>query len=133
MRKRDKNLEQVLVTAGPKAPPDKKVLETPPGDKDLQVVVMGWFRQALIRTARTYLQNVLGYLTNIGITGAVAVTAFANLTPEQQIAVKQAWSALEFYQVLLIALSSAVAPAVIAFLQNSLELLIKLDSPETRA
>jgi hypothetical protein len=127
------NVTQVVVTDRPKAPPDRKILETPPGDNDVQVIVMGWAKQAMIRTLRTYLQAVVGNLSNIGIGGAVAITALANLTPEQQAALKQVYSALEFYQVLLIAASTAVAPAVVSFLQNAIEILAKLDSPETRA
>lgn len=126
-------LTKVVVTAGPKAPRDKSVLETPAGKKDVQVVVIGWARQAAIRTARTYLQAVLGNLANVGIAGAVAVTTIANLSPEEQAAIQRAYSALEFYQVLLIALSTAIAPAVVAFLQNAVEILTKLDRPETRA
>lgn len=127
------NVTQVVVTDRPKAPPNRKILETPTGDDDVQVIVMGWAKQALIRTLRTYLQTLVGNLTNIGIGGAVAVTAVANLTPEQQATLKQVYSALEFYQVFLIAASTAVAPAVVSFLQNAIEILAKLDSPETRA
>lgn len=127
------NVKKVLVTAGPEAPRDKTILETPAGKKDVQVRALSWIKQALIRTLRTYLQAVVGNLTNIGIGGAVAVTAVANLTPEQQATLKTVFSALEFYQVLLIALSTSVAPAAVAFLQNAIEILGKLDNPETRA
>jgi hypothetical protein len=127
------NVTQVVVTDRPKAPPNRKILETPPGDNDVQVIVMGWAKQAFIRTMRTYLQALVGNLTNIGIGGAVAITTVANLTPEQQTQLKQVFSALEFYQVLVIAASTAVAPAVVAFLQNAIEILAKLDNPETRA
>lgn len=127
------NVEKVLVTAGPKAPRDKSIFETPPGKADVQFRVFGWARQAGIRTLRTYLQGLVGNLSNIGIGGTVAVTTIANLTPEQQETLKQVYSALEFYQVFLIAASTAVAPAVVAFLHNAIEILTKLDSPETRA
>lgn len=127
------NLKRVVVTSGPKAPRDRAILETPAGKEDVQVRVFGWARQAGIRTLRTYLQGLVGNLTNIGIGGAVAVTAVANLTPEQQAAIRQVYSALEFWQVFLIAASTAVAPAVVSFLQNAVEILTKLDSPETRA
>jgi hypothetical protein len=126
-------VSKVVVTSGPRAPRNRSVLKTQDDKKEVQVVVIGWLRQAAIRTARTYLQSVLGNLANVGIAGTVAVTAFANLSAEEQAAIHRAYSALEFWQVLLIALSTAVAPAVLAFLQNTVELLTKLDNPETRA
>lgn len=126
---------KVVVTDRPKAPPDRKILETPPGDKDLQVILMGWAHQAFVRTLRTYVQSVLGNLANVGVAGAVAVTAFANISPEEQAAIQRAFGALEFWQILLIALSTAIAPAVVAFLHNTVELLTRLDEkePEWRA
>ena len=125
--------EKVMVTAGADVSSQKRNIDTPAGLPDLQLVPMTKLRQILIRTLRTYLQSVVGNLTNVGIAGGVAVTTFANLTPEQQTAIKQAVSALEFYQLLLIAISTAVAPAVIAFLQNLIELLADLEDPKTRA
>ena len=126
---------KVVVTARPKAPRDKSIVETPAGKKDLQVIIMGWAHQAVVRTMRTYVQTVLGNLANVGVVGAVAVTAFANLSPEEHAAIQRAYSALEFWQVLLIAFSTAVAPAVVTFLHNAIELLAKLDEkgPEWRA
>ena len=125
--------EKVMVTAEPGGPPPGAIVATPAGMPDIKLVPLTKLRQILIRSVRTFLQSVVGNLTNVGIAGGVAVTTFANLTPEQQIAIKQAVSALEFYQLLLIAISTAVAPTVIAFLQNLIELLADLDDPKTRA
>jgi hypothetical protein len=126
--------EKVMVTApATDGVAPGTLVPTAPGIPDLQLVPMTKLRQIIVRTVRTFLQNVVGNLTNVGLAGGVAVTTFANLTPEQQLALKQAVSALEFYQLLLIALSTAVSPAVIAFLQNLIELLADLDDPKTRA
>jgi|SRR5688572_7302458 len=126
---------KVVVTDRPKAPRDKSIVETPTGKKDLQVILMGWAHIAIVRTLRTYVQSVLGNLANVGIAGAVAVTAFANLSLEEQATIQRAYSALEFWQVLLIAFSTAIAPAVVAFLHNAVELLTRLDEkgPKWRA
>ena len=111
-------VERVRVTAGPKAPPNRKILETPAGDNDVQVIVMGWARQAFVRTARTFLQSFLGLL---GVTGIADVS---NTSP---VLLGDFWT-----QVQTAALAS-LAVAFVTFVWNAFELLTKLDNPETRA
>lgn len=109
---------KVVVTDRPKAPPNKKVLETPAGDDDVQVIVMGWAKQALIRSARTFLQTFLGLL---GVTGIADVSNFATVIGGNL------WK-----QVTTAAVAS-LGVAFVTFVWNAFELLTKLDSPETRA
>lgn len=111
--------KQVVVTAGEQAPLDRSILTTPEGKEDLQVVTMTWWKQAAIRTARTYLQGLVGFLVAAG-SGAAGALGI-------QLPVH------DFADLLLTSASLAVAPAVIALLQNAVEILGKLDSPGTRA
>jgi hypothetical protein len=113
-------VEKVMVTASPDAPPNKAVFVTTPGVKDIQVVVMSWLTQTVVRTLRTYLQTFVGIIAaeSSGIADALGVT----LIP-----------AHDFGHLLATAGGLSLAPAVIAFLQNAVELLTKLDNPEFRA
>jgi hypothetical protein len=112
-------VKKVVVTESPKAPRDKSILETPAGKEDIQVVVMSWWKQAAIRTVRTYLQGLVGFLVagGTGVAGAVGINMPVH----------------DFGALLWTSASLAVAPAVIALLQNAVEILSKLDSPQTRA
>lgn len=111
-------LTKVVVTDRPKAPPNKKILDTPPGDDDVQVIVMGWAKQALIRTIRTFLQSFAGLL---GITGIADVSNAATVIPGN------------FWTQVTTAAVASLAVAFVTFVWNSVELLSKLDSPDTRA
>src|ERR1051325_179376 len=89
--------------------------------RNLEVVVLTWWQQALIRGARVYLQNLVGIILAAG-TGAAAAVG-VNLPVN------------DFARLLLSAASIAIAPAVVSILQNSIEILSKLDStnPTVRA
>jgi len=119
--KEEKDLPKVIVTERERAPDDKSVLETKRGTDDIQVVVVTWYKQALIRTVRTYLQSLLGFIVAVGsgAAGAVGINI-----PMQ-----------DFGQLFLSSASLAIAPAIISLLQNAVELLTRLDStsPQMRA
>lgn len=85
------------------------------------VMVLTWWQQALIRGSRVYLQSLVGFLLAAG-TGAAAAVG-VNMPVG------------DFGKLLLSAGSMAVAPAVISMIQNSIEMLTKLDSsnPQLRA
>lgn len=110
---------KVMVSASDTAPADRTVLKTPEGVEDVQVVVVSRWRQVLIRTVRTYLQGFVGFLV-AGQTGAAdAVGVYL--------------PAGDFLALCISSASLALAPAVISVLQNTIELLSELDSPQTRA
>ena len=111
-------LTKVVVTDRPKAPPNRKILDTPPGDDDIQVIVMGWAKQSLIRTVRTFLQSFLGLL---GVTGIADVSNAATVIPGN------------FWDQVLTAAIASLGVAFVTFCWNAFELLTKLDKPETRA
>ena len=113
---------KVVVTDRPKAPPNRKILETPAGDDDVQVIVMGWARQAGIRTLRTFLQSFLGLL---GVTGIADVSNYSQPLMDNLLG--------GFWDQVLTAAISSLAVAFVTFAWNALELLTKLDNPETRA
>ena len=104
--------------------PDKVVMtarEGEPPPTRPEVIILKWWQQALIRGSRVYLQSLVGFLLAAG-TGAAAAVG-VNLPVG------------DFGKLLLSAGSMAVAPAVISLLQNSIEILSKLDSsnPQVRA
>jgi hypothetical protein len=93
-------------------------------DKELNsvtVVSMPPWKIALVRCCRVYLQSLVGFLLATG-TGA---TAAAGLT----------MPVTDFYHILVVSASMAVAPATISLIQNIIELLAKLDAtnPTLRA
>lgn len=104
---------------------DNKVIMTEregePLPKNPQVLIFTWWQQALIRGTRVYLQSLVGFLLAAG-TGAAAAVG-VNLPVG------------DFGKLLLSAGSMAVAPAIISLIQNSIEMLTKLDSsnPQIRA
>lgn len=114
------DLEKVLVTERPGAPRDNAILGSPLG-RDVKVVAMPWWKQTAIRTLRTYLQSLVGFLLagGTGLAGAVGVPM----------------PAYDFWALLQSSAGLALAPAVISLLQNGIEILAKLDSnnPEIRA
>jgi len=104
--------------------PDKVVMTERAGEPPpthAEIIVLTWWQQALIRGTRVYLQSLVGFLLAAG-TGAAAAVG-VNLPVG------------DFGKLLLSAASMAVAPAVISLLQNSIEILSKLDSsnPQVRA
>lgn len=92
---------------------------TPPGLPDLCVVVISPLKRVLIRTLRTYLQALLGFL------GLVAVMPLPGTDPTDP---------LTLWNKLVLAAGFALAPAVVALLQNVLEMISGLDEsqPELR-
>ena len=119
------DVREVLVTASPTAPPDGTILQTPPGDDDVRVVVRSRLRQALIRTVRTYLQALVGFLVAGGVGAADPIDL------AQAVGVQMPTNA--FFGLLISAAGLAVAPAVVSFIQNMIELLTALDKPQIRA
>ncbi len=112
---------KVLVTDRPEAPKDGDKIKTPAGVPDLQAVTMTWYGQVGVRAARTFLQSLLGFVVAIG-SGAAAGAGIH--IPAQ-----------DFLTLLISSASLAVAPTIISVLQNSIELLSKLDAntPSLRA
>jgi hypothetical protein len=97
-------------------------------DKELAsvtIVSMPPWKIVLVRASRVYLQAILTFLTANG-TGATAKVGEV---------IGLAIPVMDFYQVLLMSASMAVAPAVGSILQNTIELLAKLDAtnPALRA
>ena len=82
---------------------------TPSNQPNVQVVAMPWWQIVLIRTARVYLQGLMGFLT-VGATGLDA-----GIMPN------------DFLGMMLTAAKFAIAPAAFTLLQNAMELLMKLD------
>lgn len=114
-------MPKVLITARPEAPKEGTVLPTI-GANDQLVVTQSWWAQVLIRVFRTYLQSLLGFITILSsdrLTEAVGLKIPAG----------------DFGGLLVIAASLAVAPAAMAFIQNAIEILAKLDvsNPKVRA
>jgi len=85
------------------------------------VITLKWWQQALIRCCRVYLQSLVGFILAAGTGAAAAVGVDLPVG--------------DFGKLLLSAGSMAVAPAVISLIQNSIEILSKLDStsPQVRA
>lgn len=111
--------EKVVVTERPGAPRDKAIIQTPSGAADVQIVTMSWWKQSIIRTARTYMQGLVGFLV-AGGTGAADAMGI-NMPVH------------DFVGLFVASASLAVAPAVITLLQNAVEILTRLDNPQIRA
>jgi len=113
--------EKVLVTERPLAPADNTVIATPAGQPDVHIVTMTWYGQVGIRVLRTYLQSLVGFILAVGsgAAGGVGITIQVG----------------DFGDLLLKSAGLAVAPAVMSLLQNSIEILSKLDqtNPQVRA
>lgn len=126
MVKKAKKVEkiQVLVTDRDEAPKDRAIVKTPDGEPDVQFVRGRWWTQVLIRGARSFLQNFVGYLlgagVGVGVAGAaeiVAAKAGVTVSPEAGV-----WMTL-----LSAAFFSALGPTIVCMMQNTLEILAKLD------
>jgi hypothetical protein len=113
--------EKVLITERATAPADDSVLKTPVGSADVQVITMTWYSQVGIRFLRTYLQSLLGFILAVGSGAAGGVGIHIPVG--------------DFGDLLLKSAGLAVAPAVVSLLQNSIEILSRLDvtKPEVRA
>jgi hypothetical protein len=96
--------------------------ETPPGNPDVRLVVVSAVRVVFIRVARTYIQALIGLLTAFGLS---AVGLLPTAEPIDQLAL---------WQKVLTAAGLALFPAFWSFLQNTGELLAKVDvkGPEWR-
>lgn len=110
----------VLTTDRAGAPADGTIIETPPGRSDLIIKVMTPFAQVAVRGLRTYVQALVGFLL-------LALGGGLDNVGGVQSSV--------FLVQLKVAASLALAPAVIAVLQNAAELLAHLDEsmPKARA
>jgi hypothetical protein len=110
----------VLTTERAGAPADGTVIITPAGRADLIIKTMTPVVQVIVRGLRTDVQALVGFLL-LGLGGGLD-----NIGGVQSSV---------FIVQLKIAASLALAPAVIAVLQNSAELLAKLDErmPKARA
>ncbi len=115
---------KVIMTAREETPKTVDVvLKTPSGEANVQVVTMSVWRQVAIRSLRAYVQNLLGFILAVG-TGAAAASGVGLNMP-----------AANFGNLLLASAGLALGPTVICMLQNTLEILTKLDvtNPEIRA
>lgn len=116
---------KVLVTASPKAPKDGEEIATPPGDPNLEAVVMTWYVQIGVRALRTLVQNFTWHLLAAGIGVGVAeaaMEAFAQTTGVQ-IPTKTRIT----LDALAAAFMDSLGPTLISVLHNTLELLGVLD------
>lgn len=112
---------KVLVTERPDAPADGDKIKTPAGVPDLQAVTRSWYAQVGIRVLRTYLQSLVGFVLAVGSGAAGGVGINIQVG--------------DFGDLMLKSAGLAVAPAVMSLLQNSIEILSKLDqtNPQVRA
>lgn len=122
--------EKVLVTERPGAPRDKAVLETPAGAADVQVVTWPLWKQVAVRAGRTYIQSLVTFI----LAGASSASVRQGLEFTVE-ATGISMPANEFLALFLSAASLSMGPAILAFLQNVVEILAKLDStmPRLRA
>lgn len=113
----------VLTTERAGSAPDGTVIETPSGQPDLVVTVMTPLAQVAVRGLRTYVQGIVGFLGMLTVGRPVAESLGVVLPPG------------DFFQILQTAAGLAVAPTVISLLQNTAELLGRLDNllPKARA
>ena len=92
---------------------------TPAGEPNVTVVTMPWWKQALVRAGRVYVQGVLAFVTagGSGLDEAVGI-------PLDQ-----------FGGAFSVAIRLSIGPAVVSLLQNTVEILSKLDitNPSVRA
>lgn len=105
--------------------PIKTVVIERPGDDEERkprpaVVWLTPLTAIAVRVLRTYIQSLVGFLIGLPVYQAAGGTGIPADT---------------FVQAFITAASLAVAPAVVAFLMNALELLARLDerAPELRA
>jgi hypothetical protein len=113
-----------LVTERDDAPADgTRLTTTDTREADVIIRAMTPFAQVLVRFARTYLQGLVGFLL-LGLAAKPTLEGLGVAVPVD-----------DFFTALKVAAGLALAPAVIALLQNLIELLAKLDEkfPKMRA
>ena len=104
--------QPILVVERPSAPDNNTVIKTPSREAaDLRVVAQRWWVQVLVRVARTYLQNLIGTYATL-----------ASGLPQ-----KLGLQIDEFGGIFVMAASFAVAPAMVALIQNTIEILAEFD------
>lgn len=101
----------VVMTDRQGAPAEGSTLETPSGKPNVVVRLMTPLAQILVRTARTYVQSLIGFLP------LVLGASYFGLQMEP----------MDFLQKIGVAAGWAIAPALIAFIMNLAELLARLD------
>jgi hypothetical protein len=113
----------VLVTERDTSPPDKTVVVTPPALPNVLIRTMTPIAQVLVRALRTFLQSLVGFLIVV-MAGRTIIDNVGVMIP-----------ATDFLAALKIAASLALAPTVISFIQNLVELLARVDEsfPKARA
>jgi hypothetical protein len=124
MRKASYEPTPILVTErGIESPPDKTTVVTPPGMPNVLIRTMTPLAQVLVRALRTFLQSLVGFLIVV-MAGRTIIDNVGVMIP-----------ATDFLDALKIAASLAVAPTVISFIQNLIELLARVDEsfPKARA
>jgi hypothetical protein len=105
------------------SPPDKTVVVTPPSMPNVLIRTMTPIAQVLVRALRTFLQSLVGFLIVV-MAGRTIIDNIGVMIP-----------ATDFLDALKIAASLAVAPTVVSFIQNLIELLARVDEsfPKARA
>lgn len=113
----------VMSTSRAGSPAEGTVIETEPGQPDIILTVMTPLAQVAVRGLRTYIQCLVGFLLLNVAAHPVAESLGVMIPPG------------DFWQAFMTAAGLAVAPTVIAVLQNSAELLGHLDNllPKARA
>ncbi len=108
---------KTIVTERAEGIDNPTIATTDPGDPNIHVQPMPWWQIVGVRAARVYLQSLVSFLT------VTPVAIAAGVLPQE--------FAMSVYQAALM----AVAPAGLSFLQNALELLVRLDEslPKLRA
>ena len=114
-------VQQILVTAGPSAPLEGTIINTPPGQSDLQVIAVSRWNQVWIRTARAFAQSLVGNLTSVGASVVVVVKVFGLDLPLNG-----------FLATVYVALGLTLTPTLVAFLQNAIEILNNMDKTAAR-
>lgn len=104
------------------------VASTPSGQPNVSIVPLPSWKIILIRAARVYLQSLLGFLTGAGVLNAVGVAAMPALSVLPTLPTG-------FLGTLSAAALLALPPATGSLIQNTLELLARIDVnyPQVRA
>jgi hypothetical protein len=108
---------QTIVTERRDGIQEDTAARTPGDTPNIVVQPMPWYRIVLIRAGRVYMQSLISFLTVAQVGAATGVLP------------------LEFAMSLQSAALLAIGPAVMSILQNTAELLVRLDEshPQLRA
>jgi hypothetical protein len=114
---------RMMVTDRVGAPPNGTTIETPAGRPNIVIQLMTPIAQVLVRGVRTYVQGVIGFLL-LGLAARPVMENLGVVVPPG-----------DFVEAVKVAGGLALAPAAISLLQNTAELLGKLDAmfPKLRA